>query len=81
MVPDNVSAFVDNRNATAFGNAIAGSMAPGPFRLTACLTMVRGENVASAVLRKEIQRVQHLGWATAPDELLIGLNARISADL
>jgi DNA-binding IclR family transcriptional regulator len=31
--------------------------------------------VRHAALQKEIQRVQQLGWATAPDELLIGLNA------
>ena len=30
--------------------------------------------VRHTVLQKELQRVQQLGWATAPDELLIGLN-------
>ena len=31
--------------------------------------------VRHTVLQRELHRVQQLGWATAPDELLIGLNA------
>lgn len=57
--------------ALAFGpEALREKVFGGRLRALTPRTIIR-----HTVLQKELQRVRRLGWATAPDELLIGLNA------